>query len=335
MRESIVYVYKTTPKTLQGDVKMVLNTPDFQKIDPKKETFIKINANYDRNWPGCNTSSWFLDALLKNLREMGFGELTVIEGDLKMQPAKNTIAKIGIDKILARYDVPFLPIENLARAQELPTILQNAQIVSTPVLHTHTFAVISVASKNLYGLLPIYREKYHRVLSEKLLELVNQVKAFSIVDGTVGVEGGSMRLGDPKRSDLILGGWDPIAIDMVAAKVMGFPIVAVPHLNYVLSKEGMISPLVKGDFSEDDLPHHHFTYKRSALSDLDLIIRRNKITGRLFEFNSLFDKLGNHMRRMYTGHVYSSRKEHVCDGDWREYEREYKKSADDSLCNVK
>jgi hypothetical protein len=135
MKDSTVYVYKTSPKTLERDVEKVLNTPDFQELNPEKETFIKINANYDRDWPGCNTSRWFLDALLKNLKKGGFNDLKVIEGDLKLQPAVKTIKVIGIDKILDKYEVPFLPIERLPRTDELPMILKGTQLISTPVLH--------------------------------------------------------------------------------------------------------------------------------------------------------------------------------------------------------
>jgi len=319
--KGVVYIYKTSPNTLESDVKKVLNTPDFQKLNPQKETFIKINANYDRDWPGCNTSRWFLDALLKNLRKKEFNDLKVIEGDLKFQPALKTIRTIGVDKILQRYEVPFLPIEDLPRDNELPTILKNSQLISTPVLHTHTFAVISVAAKNLYGLLPIYREKYHNILSEKLLELVTDVKVFTIVDGTVGLEGGSMRIGDPVKTDLILTGWNPIAIDVVAAKIMGFSIEEVPYLK--LAKErGMINSIeIEGDFSEEYLPKYNFAYKNSMLSNLDLWLRGNMITGRLFGYNSLFDRLGNRARKMYTGYVYHRKKKKVLEGDWREYEK--------------
>ena len=323
MNESTVYVYRTSPKTLESDIEKVLNTPEFQQLTPEKETFIKINANYDRDWPGCNTSRWFLDALLKNLRKKRFDDLKVIEGDLKLQPAVKTIKAVGIDKILEKYEVPFLPIERLPRNDELPMILKNSQLISTPVLHTHTFAVISVAAKNLYGLLPIYREKYHKALSEKILELVRNVRVFSVVDGTVGLEGGSMRMGNSIKTDLILAGWDPIAIDVVAAKIMGFSIEEVPYLK--LAKErGMINNIeIKGDFSEDNLLQYDFVCKNSMLSNFDLWLRGNRITGRLFEYNSLFDKLGNHARRIYTGVVYHRKKKKVLNGDWKEYEEEF------------
>jgi uncharacterized protein (DUF362 family) len=322
MKEDAVYVFKTSPKTLERDIEKVLGTPDFQELDSEKETLIKVNANYDRDWPGCNTSGWFLDALLKNLRKKGFSDLKVIEGDLKLQPALKTIKAVGMDKILERYEVPFLPIENLPRKNELSMILKNSQLISIPVLHTHTFAVISVAAKNLYGLLPIYREKYHKVLSEKLLELVENVEVFTIVDGTVGLEGGSMRMGDPVKTDLILAGWDPIAIDVVAAKIMGFSIEGVPYLKLAKEKEMIKDMVIRGDFSEDNLSKYNFIYKNSILSNLDLWIRGNKITGRLFGYNRLFDRFGNRTRRMYTGYVYHRKKKKVLSGEWREYERE-------------
>lgn len=321
MKNNSVYIYKTSPKTLVGDIEKILNTPDFQEMNPKKETLIKVNANYDQEWPGCNTSKWFLDALLKNLRNKGFDNLKAIEGDLKLQPAIGTIEKIGFDRLFEKYDVPFIPIENLPREGELPTLLKNTQLISTPVLHTHTFAIISVAAKNLYGLLPVYREKYHKKLSEKLLELVKKVKVFSIVDGTVGLDGGSMRMGNPRRTDLILGGWDPIAVDTVACEIMGFSVHDVPYLNLARSKEEKTREMVvKGDFFEDNLPHYNFEYKNSKLSNLDLWIRENKITGGLFGYNSLFDRLGNHARRVYTGYIYHKKKNKVFEGDWKEYE---------------
>jgi uncharacterized protein (DUF362 family) len=322
MKESTVYVYRTSPKTLEIDVEKVLNTPDFQELNPEKEILIKINANYDRDWPGCNTSRWFLDALLKNLRKKGFDNLNVIEGDLKLQPAVKTLRAVGIDKILKKYEVPFLSIENLPRNDELPAILKKAQLISTPVLHTHTFAVISVAAKNLYGLLPIYREKYHKVLSEKLLELAENVKVFTIVDGTVGLEGGSMRMGDPVKTDLLLAGWGPIAIDRIASKLMGFSTEEVPYLKLAKEREMINDVVVKGDFSEEDLPKFNFLYKNSMLSNLDLWLRRNRITGRLFGYDSFFDRFGNRARRIYTGYVYHRKKKKVLDGDWKEYGKE-------------
>lgn len=316
----IVHVVKTSHRTLRADIKRALDTAEFKKLNPDKETFIKINANYDRNWPGCNTSKWFLDALLGNLRDIGFSEIKVVEGDLKFQPALRTIKVTGINKVLERYKVPFVALEGLPRDEDLPIILKNSQLISTPVLHTHTFAVISVATKNLYGLLPIYREKYHNILSQKLLELCKNIKVFSIVDGTVGLQGGSMRMGDPIKTDLILAGWDPISLDVVSAKIMGFNLEQVPHLK-LASDQGLINDIfIAGDFSENELPRYHFTCKTPSIANFDLWVRNNYLIGRFFRYNSPLDRLANITRRNYTKIIYYHKIKKVSNGDWKCYE---------------
>lgn len=316
----IVHVIKTSHRTLRPDIGRALNTAEFKKLNPDKETFIKINANYDRNWPGCNTSKWFLDALLSNLKDIGFNELKVVEGDLKFQPALRTIKVTGINKVLEKYKVPFVALEGMPRDNELPIILKNSQLISTPVLHTHTFAVISVAAKNLYGLLPVYREKYHNVLSQKLLDLCKNVKVFSIVDGTVGLQGGSMRMGDPIKTDLILTGWDPISLDAVSAKIMGFDLEQVPHLK-LANDRGLIKDIfIAGDFSEKDLPKYHFICKTPSIAKFDLLLRKNNLTGRLFKYNSPLDRLANIARRNYTKIVYYYKIKKVSEGNWKCYE---------------
>jgi len=317
---STVQVYRTSPKTLKADIGRILTSPESRSLDSRKETFVKINANYDRIWPGCNTSRWFLEALFKNLRDLGFDDIKVIEGDLKLQPATRTVEMTDIDKILARYGIEFVPIEQLDRESELPTLLKDSQLISTPVLHTHTFAVISVAAKNLYGLLPVYREKYHKILSQKLLDLTERIKVFSIVDGTVGLEGGSMRMGTPIRTDLILAGWDPVAVDVIAAKIMGFSENEVPYLK-LARREGRIGSIdISGDFSQTDLPKFHFQFSESRLSNIDLWLRGNRLTGSLFDHDRTLDRLANRVRRRYTHSFYKRMKESVFVGPWREYE---------------
>jgi uncharacterized protein (DUF362 family) len=315
-----VHIYRTSPKSLSEDIGKILATSEFRRLDPQRPTLIKINANYDREWPGCNTSKWFLDALLENLRNVGFSDLTVIEGDLKLQPAANTIKATGIDRLLARHGVRFLPIEELPRRSEIPAILRDSQLISTPVLHTHTFAVMSVATKNLFGLLPVYREKYHNNLSHKLLDLAKELRVFTIVDGTVGLQGGSMRMGTPVRTDLLMSGWNPVAVDAIAARVMGFNIDDVPLLRTAKEIGVLENPEVAGDFTNENLPRHEFLFKKSILSKADLWLRGNRITSGWFAHDSLLDRIGNRVRRRYTRYVYARKWKKVAVGDWREYE---------------
>lgn len=317
-----VFVYNTSPITLKRDVERVLEASELtEHYDKEKMTLIKINANYDRNYPGCNTSTWFLNALLTALRKLGFIHLTVIESDSKLQPIERTIRVIGIKEVLQKHRIPFLNLEGCPRGKdELPLLIHEAQIISVPVIHTHTFAVISCASKNLFGLLPIYREKYHNELSERLLKLTRCVNpCLTIVDGTVGGEGGSMRMSNPKRLDLILAGWNPLAIDVVVAKIMGFSTNNVPLLNLSKARGLVKETIIKGDYTSEPLRIFNFKYKASMMSHIDLWLRRNFLTRHLFEYNSILDRFVQYPRRLLLSVNYKIKRKHLFNGPWMEY----------------
>jgi uncharacterized protein (DUF362 family) len=317
-----VFVCKTSPRTLKKDIKRALEGSEFINYYLKeRKTLIKINANYDRKYPGCNTSTWFLNNLLKVLKEMEFADLAVVEGDLKLQPALRTIGAIGIKKVLSENGVPFIPIEDFPRKHEIPRLVLDAQVINAPVIHTHTFATFSCAFKNLFGLLPVYREKYHNELSKKLLELGRLIQpCFTIVDGTVGLDGGSMRMGNPRRLDLLLAGWNLAAIDTVAAKIMSFSIDDVPLLKLAQEEnatDNIVS--VKGDYTWEELPSYHFKYKSSMLAQLDLYLRGNLATKKLFEFNSILDISAQYLRRFYLSVAFHLKKKGLYKCSWMEY----------------
>lgn len=61
---------------------------------------------------------------------------------------------------------------------------------------------------------------------------------YSIIDGWVGMEGSGPMQGDPVSSHVYIAGSDPVAVDMVAARVMGFDWRKIPVIReaYSLTK---------------------------------------------------------------------------------------------------
>ncbi len=210
MTTANVNICKTSPETLVKDLRRILGESDFSGWDIKAPTYIKMNGNYDRHYPGSNTSPWFMDALLTALRTKGFEQLTVVEGNLPYFTADQMIRRTGMMDILKQHSVPFINYESMERDEnEIPRMLLDAQVINVPVPHGHGFAVISCAVKNLFGLLPNPRRRFHRTLSDTILRLAEKVHPFTVVDATVGLVGPSTRRGKPIRMDLILAGWDP------------------------------------------------------------------------------------------------------------------------------
>ncbi len=256
-----VLALKTSPATLRDDIDRSFAEEPLRGLDPDRPTWVKVNGNFNLAYPGSNTSLWFVRALLEVLRARRFRLTTIVEGDLPEFRAEDMAVSTGLLDTLKPFAVPFLSYERLPRDDRgLPRALSEVQLLNTPVFHTHGHAVISCATKNLFGLLPVDRRKYHAKLSDKLLELARHVPCVTLVDGTVGLEGESTRRGDPVRCDLLLAGDDVLAVDVVAARVMGFSPQEVPLLAMAFER-GVIAEsdvTVAGDGSTSNLGRKRF-----------------------------------------------------------------------------
>jgi uncharacterized protein (DUF362 family) len=244
-----VFFANTSPQSLKADIQRLLDMSGFSGLAPKKRTLLKINGNVDRFYPGSNTSSWFLSAFIECLVDRGFDDFAAIEGDLPLFTVEQMLERTGIGEVLKRHGLRCINLQHVPTDErELPRILHDAQLINLPTMHTHGFAIISCATKNLWGLLPVHRFRYHHVLTEKMLELYRTFKIFTVVDGTVSMKGDSTRTGIPLRTDFLMAGQDMLALDKVAAKIMGFHSSEIPLLSKA-DEFGMIPERirVKGD----------------------------------------------------------------------------------------
>jgi uncharacterized protein (DUF362 family) len=312
-----VYVFSTSPVKLKNDMWKALKCSHVEHLGLNRLTLVKINGNYDRVYPGSNTSPWFLDKFLGCMTKIGFKNLKVIECDLPCFTASDMIRKTGLEKILEKNVVEFLSCENLPRdSKKIPLILKDVQLINMPVFHSHGLAVMSCATKNLFGLLPKNRRKYHKCLTEKLVELWQNLNVFTIVDGTVGLIGESTRRGKPVRLDLIISGWDTLAVDYVVTKIMGFDPMQIPLLKYVI-ENGLLKKQqiqLRGDFTWETLPRNNFQFaislQRKTANILESTFLENIPIFRWFETK---------IEKIYHGLTYLRKKRKLFKGPWMEY----------------
>ena len=91
----------------------------------------------------------------------------------------------------------------------------------------HRVAKITCALKNIFGAISTPRKyAYHPRLSEVIVGINKIVKSnIVVVDGIIA-------LGKyPKKMGLIMTGDDALAVDFVAAEIMGYKPTSVPHLR--------------------------------------------------------------------------------------------------------
>jgi len=109
-------------------------------------------------------------------------------------------------------------------------VLEADVIINIAKLKTHTLTLFTCALKNMFGSIPGFRKaELHkefpkpREFARMLVELYGNVKpALSIVDAVVAMEGDGPSSGNPKKLGLILVGDDAVAVDAVAARIVGF-----------------------------------------------------------------------------------------------------------------
>jgi len=185
---------------------------------------------------------------------------------------------------------------------------------------------VSCATKNLFGLLPVDRWRHHPALSATLLDLAARVATFTVVDGTVSMYGDSTRTGTPLRTDLLGAGWDTLAVDVVAAKVLGFSLEQVPLLA-LARQRGLTGPRAEviGDFAWETLPDFHVPFTRGAARRLSMWLEGLSGDGVLPRLTSRL--LHKPLFRLYAGAVglyvelnYLRNRRMLRSGPWREYE---------------
>jgi uncharacterized protein (DUF362 family) len=110
-------------------------------------------------------------------------------------------------------------------------VTQMDAIISVPILKTHDQGQITLALKNLKGLvIDGDKRRIHQIgMFEGAVDLVSHFKPiFAVVDGIVGQEGMGPLLGLPVEMGLVLAGRDLVAVDAIAGRIMGFAPAEVP-----------------------------------------------------------------------------------------------------------
>src|SRR5262249_54847645 len=106
------------------------------------------------------------------------------------------------------------------------------------ILHnTHGHSTITGAIKNSFGgLLREVRHYAHEFMHEVLVDLMYMQGELhphivAVMDGTVMGDGAGPRTMIPRVGNLILASADQVAIDAIAARIMGFDPLAIPYLR--------------------------------------------------------------------------------------------------------
>ncbi|MCU0914946.1 MAG: DUF362 domain-containing protein [Planctomycetes bacterium] len=127
----------------------------------------------------------------------------------------------------------------------LPRIAQEAFVISIPVLKDHSFTKTTIAMKNMFGLAPgrYYAGTWNKAqlhtpsTDDSVVDVCLYKKPdLSVVDASVALTGGHLA-GQKKHVNLILAGFDPVAVDTVGSDLLGHD---PGWVHYLTAAEGRL-----------------------------------------------------------------------------------------------
>jgi uncharacterized protein (DUF362 family) len=218
----------------------------------KRRIFVKPNLSHPEYVPGVVTSPTLMYELVSLLRDEA-EEVVVGESDgfnypcrlafektgtaVAVKKAGGTVVNLSEDKVV---EVKFQSSDALKKLFLPKTLLDADAVVDLPVMKTHEFMMYSGAIKNLFGCVPSNRRIYlHPYLPEVLYRLYAIIEPqLTVMDARVGIEGNGPTRGNPVKMGLMLTSNCALAIDVIAAKLMGLNWKET-YLNYIAQKTGI------------------------------------------------------------------------------------------------
>jgi uncharacterized protein (DUF362 family) len=242
-----------------------------------KRVLLKPNAGrLAKPGSGVCTNADVVAAAIDAFREAG-AEVAVGESPISGVKTPEAFAATGIAAVCDVRTCPMIDMDERPPVRvELPEgvaiqelqlcaeMLEYDLIVSIPVMKMHMHTGVTLALKNMKGCLwrrskvklhllpPVPEFPEELSINVAIADLTWALRPhFSILDGTVGMEGLGPSAGAPKRADLIVAGAEPFAADAVACALMGLSAADVPHLRLAAARGYGVIDLAQIDVRPD------------------------------------------------------------------------------------
>lgn len=306
MTRSAVAVVRTSPETVLSDYGRLMRLVDYSTVVPKsQDTVLKLNLSWTKYFPACSSQPWQVDGVCQTLMEDGYDPKRVFPVENKTvvtdpwDGAYNnrwlpTLAKHGlqftalpeVEWTTVKFKSPLLKLNDIfPDGIEIPEMYVGRNIIHLPTVKTHGHSVTTGAIKNSFGgLLKEVRHYAHEYMHEVLVDLLYMQKElhpgiFAVMDGTVCGDGAGPRTMIPRIHNILLASADQVAIDSIAAKLMGFNPLEIPYLKMSQDRGLGIADPRKIEIVGDSIAGLHFGFqtKKSLVIWGDQLIRKGPL----------------------------------------------------------
>ena len=217
-----------------------------------KRVLLKPNlVEYERD-NVINTHPAVIGATIEAFRKLGAKEVIVGEGPGHRRDTDGLLMASGLFPYLRETKAPFIDL-NLDNIRRLPlksrfmnieslyfaeSVLTADILVSMPKLKTHHWAGMTLAMKNLFGIVPGMKYGWPKNflhwhgINESIIDINSTIRPhFVIVDGIVGMDGNGPIQGKPKSVGVLVFGDDPVAVDSTCTRIVGLNPEKIEYLK--------------------------------------------------------------------------------------------------------
>ena len=257
--KAIVAALRTRPDRVLDDYgRLAALAGAREHLAPGATTILKDNISWHFPFPAANTTPWQLEGTIRALRADGLTDLVCVQNKTVVTDAFKGEDLNGYLPIFKSYGIPVLYnfkdedmrwVQYRPRAKMLvldkifpegiriPDYFEGKNIVHLPTVKCHIYTTTTGAMKNAFGgLLNTRRHYTHSWIHETLVDLLAIQKEihsgiFAVMDGTTAGNGPGPRTMYPEIKNVILASGDQVAIDAVAAKLMGFDPLSISYIR--------------------------------------------------------------------------------------------------------
>ena len=269
MTKAKVAILKTSPATVLDDyIRLFELAGGPGLLDKSRTTIIKDNISWHYPLPSANTTPWQLEATILALKKHGFADIACVQNKTEVTNAfkgedlnnyKPIFKDHGI-KVLFNFletDMKWIAYKPKAKMLALdkiygddlriPDYFAGKNMIHLPTVKCHIYTTTTGAMKNAFGgLLTKYRHYTHTWIHETLVDLLAIQKEIhpgilAVMDGTTAGDGAGPRMIRPIEKNIILASADQVAIDAVAAKLMGFDPLSIAYID----SSGVITDIIE------------------------------------------------------------------------------------------
>ncbi len=265
MPRSRVAVLRTSPGTVLADHHELMNLAGYREvIAPDVDTALKVNISWHFFFPGSSTTPWQLEGVIRAMKRDGYdpalihachNRTVVIDAHLGERENKQLPVVeahglrnihlyeggeewVHIEDAVGELTRKFLCLNDVyPQGFHIPRRFLGENIIHLPTVKTHVFTTTTGAMKNAFGgLLNERRHWTHPVIHETLVDLLMIQKqvhrgVFAVMDGTFAGDGPGPRCMIPRVKNVLLASADQVAIDAVAAAMMGFDPLSIKYIR--------------------------------------------------------------------------------------------------------